>query len=246
MPEGGKLTIETGNAYFDDEYVARQAGVAAGQYVMVAVTDTGTGMTEEVREKAFDPFFTTKASGIGTGLGLSQVYGFVKQSGGHVKIYSEPTQGTTIKIYLPRYLGADATVGETAERGALPTGDGGTTVLVVEDEAGVRCYSAEALRELGYRVLEADSPAVALRLIDAEVDIKLLFTDVVMPDMNGRKLSEAAIAKRPDLKVLFTTGYTRNAIVHNGMLDPGVNLIPKPFTLDQLARKIADVLKERP
>jgi signal transduction histidine kinase len=245
MPDGGKLTIETANAYLDEEYTGQHAGVSAGQYVLLAVTDTGTGMSAEVQEKAFDPFFTTKASGIGTGLGLSQVYGFVKQSGGHVKIYSEAGQGTTIKIYLPRYLGADLAAGETAERGALPEGDG-ATVLVVEDEAGVRRYSADALRELGYRVLEADNPGAALKLIETDTDITLLFTDVVMPDMNGRRLSDAAIAKRPDLKVLFTTGYTRNAIVHNGMLDPGVNLLPKPFTLDQLARKIADVLKGPP
>jgi signal transduction histidine kinase/CheY-like chemotaxis protein len=245
MPEGGKLTIETGNAYLDESYTAQHGGVTAGQYVLVAVTDTGTGMSVEVQEKAFDPFFTTKASGIGTGLGLSQVYGFVKQSGGHVKIYSEAGQGTTIKIYLPRYFGLDVAAGDTTERSALPAGDG-ATVLVVEDEAGVRRYSADALRELGYRVLEAESPGAALNLIDTETDIKLLFTDVVMPDMNGRKLSEAAIAKRPGLKVLFTTGYTRNAIVHNGMLDPDVNLLSKPFTLDQLARKIADVLKGSP
>jgi len=245
MPEGGKLTIETGNAYLDEAYTAQHAGVTAGQYVLLAVTDTGTGMTAEVQEKAFDPFFTTKASGIGTGLGLSQVYGFVKQSGGHVKIYSEAGQGTTIKLYLPRYIGPDVAAGETVERSALPSGDG-ATVLVVEDEAGVRRYSADALRELGYRVLEADNPAAALKLIDSEADIKLLFTDVVMPDMNGRRLSEAALARRPDLKVLFTTGYTRNAIVHNGMLDPGVSLLPKPFTLDQLARKIADALKGPP
>ena len=245
MPEGGRLTIETGNAYLDEEYIGQHAGVPAGQYVLVAVTDTGTGMSPEVQEKAFDPFFTTKASGIGTGLGLSQVYGFVKQSGGHVKIYSEAAQGTTIKIYLPRYFGTDLAAGDTAERAALPVGDG-ATVLVVEDEAGVRRYSADALRELGYRVLEAENPGTALELIDTDADIKLLFTDVVMPDMNGRRLSEAAIARRPDLKVLFTTGYTRNAIVHNGMLDPDVNLLSKPFTLDQLARKIADVLKGQP
>jgi signal transduction histidine kinase/CheY-like chemotaxis protein len=245
MPDGGKLTIETGNAYLDEDYAAHHAGATAGQYVLLGVTDTGSGMTTEVQEKAFDPFFTTKATGIGTGLGLSQVYGFVKQSGGHVKIYSEAGQGTTIKIYLPRYFGPDAAAGDTAERSALPAGDG-ATVLVVEDEAGVRRYSADALRELGYRVLEAENPGAALKLIDSANDIKLLFTDVVMPDMNGRKLSEAAIAKRPGLKVLFTTGYTRNAIVHNGMLDPDVNLLSKPFTLDQLARKIAAVLKGVP
>ncbi len=243
MPEGGKLTIETLNAQLDDHYAAGHAGVAVGQYVMIAVTDTGTGMDREVIAKAFDPFFTTKKSGVGTGLGLSQVYGFVKQSGGHVKIYSEGGEGTTIKIYLPRYFGVDEPVRAASDRGALPTNDGSVAVLVVEDEEGVRRYSIDALRDLGYRVLEADSGEAALKIIDAGEDIAILFTDVVMPGMNGRKLSEAALERRPSLKILFTTGYTRNAIVHNGMLDPGVNLLSKPFSLSELAKKVAELAR---
>ena len=244
MPEGGKLTIETGNAHLDDRYVAEHPEVAAGQYVMLAVTDTGVGMTGEVSAKAFDPFFTTKKSGVGTGLGLSQVYGFVKQSGGHVKIYSEVNEGTTIKVYLPRYFGAVEPVRPAAERSALPTNDGSVSILVVEDEEAVRRYSTDALRDLGYRVLEADGARQALEIIDAEPDISILFTDVVMPDINGRRLAEAALERRPALKVLFTTGYTRNAIVHNGMLDPGVVLLSKPFTLEELARKMAELTRQ--
>ena len=243
MAEGGKLTIETANVYLDDRYAAEHAGVPPGQYVGLAVTDTGAGMTSEVAAKAFDPFFTTKKSGVGTGLGLSQVYGFVKQSGGHVKIYSEPGHGSTIKIYLPRYFGAVDAVPFVPERAALPTNDGSVSILVVEDEEGVRRYSTDALRDLGYRVLEADNAKAALAILDAEPDIAILFTDVVMPEMNGRRLAEAARERRPSLKVLFTTGYTRNAIVHNGMLDPGVNLLSKPFSLEELARKVAELAR---
>jgi signal transduction histidine kinase/CheY-like chemotaxis protein len=241
MPEGGKLTIETANTHLDDRYAIEHSGVPAGQYVMLAVTDTGVGMTGEVSEKAFDPFFTTKKSGVGTGLGLSQVYGFVKQSGGHVKIYTEVNEGTTIKVYLPRYFGAVEPARPALDRTALPTNDGSVSILVVEDEEGVRRYSTDALRDLGYRVLEADGAERALEIIDAEPDISILFTDVVMPDINGRRLAEAALERRPALKVLFTTGYTRNAIVHNGMLDPGVVLLSKPFTLEELARKMAEL-----
>jgi CheY-like chemotaxis protein len=241
MPEGGKLTIETANAHLDDRYVAAHTEVPAGQYVMLAVTDTGAGMTGDVAAKAFDPFFTTKKTGIGTGLGLSQVYGFVKQSGGHVKIYTEVNEGTTIKVYLPRYFGAAEPARPAIDRGSLPTNDGSVSILVVEDEEAVRRYSTDALRDLGYRVLEADGARQALDIIDAEPDIAILFTDVVMPDMNGRRLVEAALERRPALKVLFTTGYTRNAIVHNGMLDPGVVLLSKPFTLEELARKMAEL-----
>jgi signal transduction histidine kinase len=243
MPEGGKLTIETLNAQLDDHYAAGHSGVPAGHYVMLAVTDTGTGMSREVIDKAFDPFFTTKKSGLGTGLGLSQVYGFVKQSGGHVKIYSEAGEGTTIKIYLPRHFGAEPPPRAASDNSTLPTNDGSVAVLVVEDEENVRRYSSDALRDLGYRVLEADSGEAALKIIDAERDIAVLFTDVVMPGMNGRKLSEVALERRPSLKILFTTGYTRNAIVHNGMLDPGVNLLSKPFSLSELARKVADLVR---
>jgi PAS domain S-box-containing protein len=243
MRDGGRLTIETQNAHLDARYAAGHIGVQVGQYVLVAVTDTGTGMPPEVLEKVFDPFFTTKEVGKGTGLGLSQVYGFVKQSGGHIKIYSELGQGTTVKIYLPRLLNA-ATESSTdkAEPHLLALGEYNEIVLVVEDEPAVRQFSADALTELGYRVLEADSAEAALRLLDAHPDIALLFTDIVMPEVNGRKLADEARRLRPNLKVLFTTGYTRNAIVHNGVLDPDVELISKPFTIDELAAKVREML----
>ena len=243
MPEGGRLTIETQNTHLDERYSAAHPGMFAGQYVLIAVTDTGTGMPAEIIEKAFDPFFTTKPVGKGTGLGLSQVYGFVKQSGGHVKIYSEIGQGTTIKIYLPRLVGALAqNVHEHTEQD-LPLGDTREVVLVVEDEPAVRRFSVEALTELGYQVLEADGASAALQLLDAHPEIVLLFTDVVMPDVNGAKLADEARRRRPTLKVLFTTGYTRNAVVHNGVLDSGVEMIGKPFTLDALAVKIRLILE---
>ena len=243
MPEGGRLTIETQNAHLDDRYAASHPGMTAGHYVLIAVTDTGTGMPADVIEKAFDPFFTTKVVGKGTGLGLSQVYGFVKQSGGHVKIYSEIGQGTTIKIYLPRLMGALQESTSEAIEHPLALGDALEVVLVVEDEPAVRVFSVEALTELGYKVLEADGAAAALRILDSHPEIVLLFTDIVMPDVNGAKLAEIARRRRPGLKVLFTTGYTRNAVVHNGLLDPGVDMISKPFTLEALASKLRAVLK---
>ncbi len=240
MPEGGRLTIETANAYLDDGYVATHADVVPGQYVLIAVTDTGTGMDADVLAKAFEPFFTTKPVGRGTGLGLSQVYGFVKQSGGHIKIYSEPGHGTTMKLYLPRHQ----MDGEPAALPILPSGTstGTETVLVVEDDDRVRMTTVEALVDLGYTVLAADGAAAALTLIETRPEIALLFTDIVMPEVNGRKLADAALKLRPDLKVLFTTGYTRNAVVHNGVLDHGVELLGKPFTIQQLAAKVRHVL----
>ncbi|WP_145205910.1 PAS domain-containing protein [Sphingobium sp. B2] len=237
MPEGGRLTIETQNVYFDERHVAANFGVPIGQYVMITVSDTGIGMPPDVIAKAFDPFFTTKAVGKGTGLGLSQVYGFVRQSGGHVKIYSEDGAGTTIKIYLPRYIGEDAEP-EGQWGSDLLLGEQKEVVLVVDDEPAVRQFSVDALTELGYRVLEADGAVAALRLLDAHPEITLLFTDIVMPDINGRKLADEARKRRPGLKVLFTTGYTRNAIVHNGVLDPGVALISKPYAIEELAAKV--------
>jgi PAS domain S-box-containing protein len=244
MPGGGRLTIETQNAHLDDHYVAVHPGVTAGQYVLIAVTDTGAGMPADVIDKAFDPFFTTKPVGKGTGLGLSQVYGFVKQSGGHVKIYSELGQGTTIKIYLQRLMdSAERKESVRADDDPLqPHGDSREVILVVEDEPAVRRFSVEVLGELGYKVFEAEGAAAALRILDAHPEIVLLFTDVVMPDTNGAKLAQEARRRRPDLKILFTTGYTRNAVVHNGVLDPGVEMIGKPFTLDALAAKIRLVL----
>ncbi|MEO5756040.1 MAG: ATP-binding protein [Mesorhizobium sp.] len=240
MPEGGRLTIETANCHLDEAYAAEHA-VEPGQYVMVAVTDTGTGMSREVMTKAFDPFFTTKGVGKGTGLGLSQVFGFVKQSLGHIKIYSEVGHGTTIKIYLPRFYGAaDAT--RPAVNHDLALASGREIVLLVEDDEQVLSLTGQMLRDLGYGVIEARGGAEALSALAAHPEVKLLFTDVVMPDMNGRHLAEEALRRRPDLKVLFTTGYTRNAVVHNGVLDPGVNLLQKPTSLDQLAAKIRAVL----
>ena len=243
MPEGGRLTIETQNTHLDDRYAATHPGVFAGQYVLIAVTDTGSGMPAEVIEKAFDPFFTTKPVGKGTGLGLSQVYGFVKQSGGHVKIYSETGQGTTIKIYLPRLVGATVDDVQAHTTQVIPLGETREVVLVVEDEPAVRRFTVEALTELGYQVLEADGARAALQLLDTHPEIVLLFTDVVMPDVNGAKLADEARRRRPNLKVLFTTGYTRNAVVHNGVLDSGVEMISKPFTLDALAVKVRLILE---
>ncbi len=244
MHEGGRLTIETANCHLDERYAAGHLGLPTGQYVMIAVTDTGSGMPQEVIAKAFDPFFTTKEVGRGTGLGLSQVYGFVKQSGGHVKIYSEPGQGTTVKVYLPRLVAAVEELEPAVQPYDLPRGESREVILVVEDEPGVRQFSVDALSELGYRVLEADGAAAALRLIDAHSEIALLFTDVVMPEVNGRKLADEARRRRPGLKVLFTTGYSRNAVVHNGVLDPGVHLIGKPFTLEDLAACVRKVIEE--
>ncbi|RYF48443.1 MAG: response regulator, partial [Comamonadaceae bacterium] len=242
MPEGGRLTFETQNAHLDEHYVADHPGLPAGQYVLIAVTDTGSGMPADVVAKAFDPFFTTKAPGKGTGLGLSQVYGFIKQSGGHVNIYSEPGRGTTIKVYLPRLMEVREQASVQVKSADLPTADDDEVVLVVEDEAAVRQFSVEALTVLGYRVMEADGAAAALKLLAEHPEIQLLFTDVVMPDISGRKLSDEARLRYPALKVLFTTGYSRNAVVHNGVLDPGVDLLGKPFTVEALAAKVRDVL----
>jgi signal transduction histidine kinase/ActR/RegA family two-component response regulator len=240
MPDGGQLTLEASNADIDDRYVSDHPGVSTGQYVLIAVTDTGSGMTKEVAERAFDPFFTTKETGKGTGLGLSQLYGYVRQTGGHVKIYSELGAGTTVKMYLPRYTGAGATSKGTKDRASLPLGT--EVVLLVEDEEGVRLASAEALKELGYDVHLAADAAEALRILETVEHVDLLFTDVVMPGMNGRQLADAALLLRPQLKILFTSGYTRNAIVHNGVLDTGVSLLVKPFTLVDLANKLRSVL----
>ena len=245
MPGGGRITIETGNAHLDARHVTTHLGAPAGQYVLVAVSDTGSGMPPDVIAKAFDPFFTTKPVGKGTGLGLSQVYGFVKQSGGHVKIYSEPGEDTTVKVYLPRLLGHGGDASDEDQSSSMPYGDQQEVVLVVEDEPAVRQFSADALEELGYRVLTADGALAALRLLDTRPEVALLFTDVVMPDVNGRELADEARRRRPGLKVLFTTGYTRNAVVHNGVLDPGVELLGKPFTIEELAAKVRKVL-DRP
>ena len=241
MPEGGKLTIETANAYLDEAYCRQNPEIEPGQYVLIAITDTGTGMEPAVAARVFDPFFTTKPTGKGTGLGLSQVYGFVKQSHGHIKIYSEVGAGTTVKIYLPRLTG-DAKEVKPAAVEPVRTGDRNEIILVVEDDSLMRRLTSEALHELGYSVFDSDNAANALAIIDREPKVTLLFTDVVMPDINGKKLADEALRRRPGLKVLFTTGYTANAVVHGGVLDAGVNFISKPFTLDQLASKVRAVL----
>jgi CheY-like chemotaxis protein len=244
MPGGGRLTIETSNTYLDHDYVAKIAEpVAAGQYVLIAVTDTGHGMDEATLDRVFEPFFTTKETGKGTGLGLSQVYGFVRQSGGHIRIYSEPGLGTTVKLYLPRATGEAGAQSEECE-GAIIQSDGGSeTILVVEDHEDLRTYSSEVLVELGYRVIGAANGREALEILNREPAVDLLFTDVVLPEgMDGRQLADEAARRRPGLKVLFTTGYTRNAIVHNGRLDPGVELVSKPFSAAVLAARVRSLL----
>ena len=240
MPEGGKLTIETANVSLDEAYVgALVEPVPAGQYVMLAVCDTGEGMDKETVDRVFEPFFTTKEAGKGTGLGLSQVYGFARQSGGHIRIYSEPGEGTTVKLYLPRDLRAEVELSEQVVNRA----DGGSeTILVVEDHDGLREYSAGVLAELGYKVLTAADGLGGLDLLRERPEVDLLFTDVVLPGLTGREVADQALQLRPHLKVLFTTGYTRNAIVHNGRLDEGVSLISKPFTFAALASKVRNIL----
>jgi CheY-like chemotaxis protein len=244
MPEGGKLTVETMNGHVDEAYAAANPDTAPGQYVVVAVSDTGVGMAPEVLHRAFEPFFTTKGVGTGTGLGLSQIYGYLKQSGGHAKIYSEPGRGTTVKLYLPRFIGSAEAVEDASpqEPAILAVGRAEETVLVVEDEPGVRSVAVEALRELGYTVREAEDGAAALRLLERQGPVDLLFTDVVMPQMTGRELADEARRRWPQIKLLYTTGYTPNAIVHGGRLDPGVSLLPKPYTTEELSRKVRAVL----
>ena len=241
MPDGGRLTIEAANVYLDETY-AGEAEIPPGQYVGIFVSDSGTGMSPEVLAKAFEPFFTTKGIGEGTGLGLSQVYGFIKQSGGHVKIYSEVGAGTTLKLYLPRHLEPSGTDTANPAAQAAPQGRG-ETILVVEDDPDVRSFTTDMLRELRYTVLEAADGPSALRLLDAHREIALLFTDVGLPGgMNGRQLADEARRRRSRLKVLFTSGYARNAIVHHGRLDPGVELLSKPFTFATLGARIRRLL----
>ena len=245
MPEGGKLTIETANVQLDEAYAKTQAEVVPGQYVMLAVSDAGTGMSAETLNKAFEPFFTTKDVGHGTGLGLSQVYGFVKQSGGHLKLYSELGSGTSVKMYLPR-LHAEQQLPESETADGIVHGHEGETILAVEDDPDVRVHTVAVLRELGYQVIEAGDGQRALELLETYPQVDLLFTDVGLPGgMNGRQLAEKALARRPALKVLYTTGYARNAIVHDGRLDPGVQLITKPFSFEALSGKLREILDAR-
>jgi PAS domain S-box-containing protein len=242
MPDGGKLTIETANTHLDEAYARMHDDVQPGQYVAIFVTDTGTGMSAETAAQAFEPFFTTKEIGQGTGLGLSQVYGFIRQSGGHIKLYSEVGEGTTVKLYLPRYRGAEDIFNDRLETRSLPQGHA-EVVLVVEDDPDVRDYTIEMVGELGYSVLSAPDGVSALRLLDSNREVSLLFTDIGLPGgMNGRQLAEQAQRRRPQLKVLYTTAYARNAIVHQGRLDPGVEVIFKPFTYSDVAEKIRRIL----
>jgi CheY-like chemotaxis protein len=239
MAGRGRLTIEAGNAYLDESYAARNPDVVPGQYVMVAVSDTGSGMPREIIDKVFDPFFTTKAPGQGTGLGLSMVHGFVKQSGGHVKIYSEVGEGTTIRFYLPRSRDSED---RTAEIEGGQIVGGSETVLLVEDDEDVRVTTAEMLTGLGYNVLRAKDADAALAIFDSGIAIDLLFTDIVMPgEVSTQELARRAQRKLPGIAVLFTSGYTDNAVLH-GRLDYDVHLIAKPYTREQLDRKLRRVL----
>jgi signal transduction histidine kinase/CheY-like chemotaxis protein len=248
MPSGGHLVIETANVELNAAYAAAHPDVEAGHYVLVAMTDTGTGMPAEVIRQAFEPFFTTKADGRGTGLGLSQVYGFVKQSGGHVKLYSELAIGTTAKIYLPKSLeafeGGEMPL-EPSSSAQVPGARSGEAILVVEDDEDVRNYAVGSLRDLGYIVFEAADAVAGLGLVVREPNLSLLFTDLGLPGgIDGRVLAQQALKHRPLLKVLITTAYAGEALVHEGRLDPGLNLLSKPFTFAALARRVRQLLDD--
>lgn len=246
MPTGGQLTIETMNTALDESYTNEHPPVRPGEYVLIAISDTGVGMPPEVAAKAFDPFFTTKPIGKGTGLGLSQAHGFATQSGGHIQIYSEVDRGTCLKLYLPRYIEAseaeEAVPQPSPTQEEFPRGRPEELVLIVEDDETARRATAQGVRELGYTVLEADSGKAAINILRARADIALMITDVVMPEMDGARLAREAVFRRHALHVMFITGYSQHAIARDGMLDPDVNLLTKPFTLAQLAKKIRDVL----
>jgi len=247
MPEGGCLTIETANTYLDDAYVRRFGDVDAGQYAVLCVTDTGKGIPPEIIDNVFEPFFTTKSQGEGSGLGLAMVHGFVKQSGGHVRIYSEEGEGTTVKIYLPRMTGAEEARAvpagkEESDLAPIPRAKPNEVVLLVEDNEGVRRYAKAVLEEIGYWVLEASSAEQAMRAVAKKPRIDLLFTDVVLPGASGRELADRIRRLYPHVPVLYTTGYTRNAIVHQGRLDPKIHLLGKPYTQQDLARKLRELL----
>lgn len=244
MPDGGKITIETGNRWMDQR-AADQRGLGPGQYISLCVSDTGTGMPPAVVEKAFDPFFTTKPIGEGTGLGLSMIYGFAKQSGGSVAIYSEVGDGTMVCVYLPRHLGAAAADEIAGSTEPLPLAEAGETVLVVDDEPTVRMLVAEVLTDLGYTALEAVDGPAGLKILNSDLRVDLLITDVGLPGgMNGRQVADAARGVRPGLKVLFITGYAENAVLSHGHLDPGMHVLTKPFAMDVLASRIRDLMKD--
>ena len=243
MPDGGKVTVETANTFLDAAYAASHDEVTAGQYVMVAVSDGGTGMTPDEAARAFEPFFTTKGVGKGSGLGLSQVFGFIKQSNGHVKIYSEPGAGTTVKLYLPRLAKNDEPATETAVRDtSLPRARADECILVVEDDPDVLAFSVDALETLGYSVVSAKDAGQALAILGGRADISLLFTDVELPGANGPDLVKEALLQRPGLAVLYTTGYTANAVVHRGILDREVRSLNKPFTVAEMAVTVRETI----
>jgi nitrogen-specific signal transduction histidine kinase len=240
MPKGGKLTIETANVELDEHYTREHAVVKPGSYVMIAVTDTGVGMTDKVKSRIFEPFFTTKEVGKGTGLGLSTVYGIIKQSGGYVWVYSEVGLGSSFKVYLPR---VDAPAEITSPVSSLPTRRGTETVLLVEDEDGVRALERQVLHKHGYNVLEARNGGEALLMCERhQGEIDMLLTDVVLEQMGGRELAERLLKVRPEMKVLYVSGYADDAIVHHGVLKPGMAFLQKPFTTEALARKVRFVL----
>jgi CheY-like chemotaxis protein len=244
MPDGGSLTIETSNGWID-HFSAGDRDMQPGQYVVISVTDTGTGMAPDVLSRAFDPFYTTKPTGQGTGLGLSMVYGFAKQSEGQVRLYSEVGQGTTVRIYLPRYRGETEQEEEPARPELTPQAEAGETVLIVDDEPTVRMLVTEVLEDLGYAAIEAADSASGLKVLQSDVRIDLLITDVGLPGgMNGRQMADAAREKRPKLKVLFITGYAENAALGNGHLLPGMHVLTKPFAIDKLAARIRDIITE--
>jgi signal transduction histidine kinase/CheY-like chemotaxis protein/uncharacterized protein (UPF0297 family) len=247
MAEGGKLVVSTANAKLDRAYVTSHPDVTPGDYVRISVRDSGAGMPAEVRERAFEPFFTTKATGKGTGLGLSQVYGFVKQSGGHVAIESEPGQGTAIHLYLPRHKGkvAETESWQTGPETRLPAARDSEIVLVVDDEDRVRQLAVDALRELGYIVLQAPGGEAALALLEGQPRVDLLLTDVLMPGMRGSELAAQVEALRPEIKLLYMSGYPSDGIVSDGMVADGVALLPKPFTIAQLAVRVRQALDEK-
>ncbi|MCE4226185.1 PAS domain-containing protein [Methylobacterium sp. C25] len=243
MPDGGRITVETANKWLD-ERAARQQGMPEGQYLVLSVTDTGTGMPPEVIEHVFEPFFTTKPLGEGTGLGLSMIYGFAQQSGGQVRIYSEVGNGTTVSIYLPRYYGAVPDESEDALANPLPRSEQGETVLVVDDEPTVRMLVTDVLEDLGYTAIEAGDSVAGLKLLQSDTRIDLLVTDVGLPGgMNGRQMADAARVTRPNLKVLFITGYAENSAVGNGHLAPGMAVMSKPFAVDMLAARIRSLIE---
>ena len=242
MPDGGKLMLETTNGHLNESYASAHAEVQSGPYVVVSVSDTGAGIPAGIRDKVFEPFFTTKPVGKGTGLGLSMVYGFVKQSGGHVRIYSEEGQGTTIKVYLPPARDRDDWA---ASEPAATIERGYETILVVEDDALVRRFATRQLKSLGYTTLLASNAAEALNRIEEGAAFDLLFTDVIMPGaMNGCQLAEEAVKRRPSLRVLFTSGYTKSATLFQGRLDPDVNLLTKPYRKADLARMIRAIMSK--